>query len=265
MRLLLIRHGETVDNVAGLYAGSRDSALTAHGVLQAQRLASHLARLIDVKHVFSSDLQRAVKTAQAVVDAQDRDTKLVQLAELREKDFGSNEGLKYGAGNTDEGVTREHDDAESVEAMTARIGRFLDRHLLPVLSSEVDAGASCVVVAHGILLRVLFRCLCAKLPRGAISVSSAARATGPVPLVPSWGNTGYLEATVSVASLPADSPEPAWSSIRLHVDHVNCVDHLTGLKKTRGGIGSAKFDEKQRSIASFFTAASKKRKLKDAA
>ncbi|KAM3468559.1 hypothetical protein MY5147_007828, partial [Beauveria neobassiana] len=43
MRLLLIRHGETVDNVAGIFAGVRDSALTTHGVLQAGRLGGHLA------------------------------------------------------------------------------------------------------------------------------------------------------------------------------------------------------------------------------
>lgn len=74
MRLLLIRHGETVDNVAGVYAGSRDSALTAHGVLQAGRLAAHLAEHVEVDRMFSSDLQRAAITAQAILDAQKRAT-----------------------------------------------------------------------------------------------------------------------------------------------------------------------------------------------
>lgn len=257
MRLFLIRHGETVDNVAGLYAGSRDSALTAHGVLQARRLASHLKQ-VSIRHVFSSNLQRAVKTAQAVVDAQDRDLTLVQLPELREKDFGSDEGVKYG-GRADGRETREVD-AEDAAAMAARVDRFLDQYLLPVLG-DADADASCVIVAHGIILGVLFKALCARLP--AITMSSEAQrmAPGGAALLPSWSNTGYVEGTVSVAP----SLEPTWPSFKLHVRHVNCVDHLKGLKKTRGGIGSAKFDDKQKTISSFFTAASKKRKLSDAA
>jgi len=42
MRLYLIRHGETVDNVAGLYAGMKDSPLTNHGVEQIKRLGSYV-------------------------------------------------------------------------------------------------------------------------------------------------------------------------------------------------------------------------------
>lgn len=257
MRLYLIRHGQTVDNVAGRYAGSLDSALTAHGVLQARRLASHLAQVAEVKHIFSSNLQRAVKTAEAVIADQTHALTLVQLSELREQDFGSREGFKYGRAKG----TREAsviDDAETAGAMAARVDAFLDRHLLPVLKSEADAAASCVVVAHGIILSVLFRSLCAKLPREAVTVSPEAQ------IVASWSNTGYLEGEFSVAQL-TNSRELGWSSLRLHVQKVNCQDHLSGLKKTRGGIGNAKFDDKQTTIKSFFTAASKKRKLEDAA
>src|ERR1700761_205792 len=67
MKLYLIRHGETVDNVAGLYAGSRDSTLTNHGVEQTERLGEYLARNgVKFTHVFASPLSRAYKTAEAV-------------------------------------------------------------------------------------------------------------------------------------------------------------------------------------------------------
>lgn len=261
MRLFLIRHGETVDNVANLYAGTRDSALTTHGVLQARRLAEHLAQRLPATsvHYFSSDLQRAVRTAEAIRAAacgKDGAVVVQQLVELREKDFGTGEGERFGTGKD-----KPHEGAESAESMKARVDTFLDKHLLPVLSPRSEDAV--VIVAHGILLSILFKRLCEHLSSGAFTVApEVQRASNPypaggVPVLPSWSNTGYLEAVVT-SSAPA-----AWSSIKLHVAQVNCVDHLKGLRKTRGGIGSARFDEKQKTMDSFF-APSKKRKLADA-
>lgn len=250
MRLFLIRHGETVDNVANVYAGTRDSALTNHGVLQARHLALHLAKHCPADtHIFSSTLQRAVKTAEMLRDTHSGWV-VRQLAQLCEKDFGSSEGAKFGA-------RREYpDDAESAESMGNRVDEFLEDHILPL--SQFSTGGV-VVVAHGIILSVLFRKLCERLSPSALTVSpEAQRSTNPFPhgdilVLPSWSNTGYLEAVLS----PSESV--AWSTLKLHIVRVNCVDHLQGLRKTSGGIGSARFDEKQRTVDSFF--APKKRKL----
>lgn len=105
MELFLIRHGETVDNVAGLYAGVRDSALTNHGVEQARRLGEHFAKEdvhVAFTHIFASPLSRAYKTAQAIQTAQaklktkdlgqveenTRKVEIVRVSELIEQDFG---------------------------------------------------------------------------------------------------------------------------------------------------------------------------------
>lgn len=105
MELYLIRHGETVDNVAGLYAGVRDSALTIHGVEQARRLGEHFTKNethASFDHIFASTLSRAYKTAQALQAAQqalrskDRslaeeqveNVEIVRVPELIEQDFG---------------------------------------------------------------------------------------------------------------------------------------------------------------------------------
>ena len=254
MRLFLIRHGETVDNVANVYAGTRDSALTTHGVLQARRLALHLVKdLPPGTHIFSSTLQRAVKTAETLRDARGGWV-LKQLPQLCEKDFGSSEGARFGS-------RREYpEDAESAESMRTRVDEFLEDHILPLVKSSTDC---VVVVAHGIILGVLFRRLCERLAPSAMTVSPEAQRSsspfskGSTPVLPPWSNTGYLEAVLS----PPGSL--TWPALRLHIVRVNCVDHLQGLRKTRGGIGSARFDEKQRTMDSFF--APKKRKLADAA
>lgn len=60
-----------VDNVAGLYAGVRDSVLTNHGAEQADKLGAHLAKTNSaLTHIFSSPLMRTSKTSEAIRKAQ---------------------------------------------------------------------------------------------------------------------------------------------------------------------------------------------------
>jgi broad specificity phosphatase PhoE len=65
VRILLARHGETVFNVEGRWQGQSDSALTERGLVQARELARALADE-PIAAVFSSDLGRAMSTAQEV-------------------------------------------------------------------------------------------------------------------------------------------------------------------------------------------------------
>ncbi|RYP45809.1 hypothetical protein DL768_007895 [Monosporascus sp. mg162] len=269
MYLLLIRHGETVDNVAGLYAGSRDSSLTNHGVLQARRLGAHLAKRRDVigpiKKIFTSNLQRAYRTAEAVADAQSfPDTgmtevqthlEVVRLPELREKNFGSSEGKKFGArtaASQDDG----HSDSETRDSMKTRVDRFLDLHLAPVIDEYVTEAVAVVIVAHGIILGVLLRGLLSRY-----STKQLDSVHGDI--IAAWSNTGVLQVKIEPPSAEAASSEQSHhrDGLKLTVQLTNNVDHLQGLKKTRGGIGSAKFDSRQRTMDSFFGPASKKRKL----
>jgi broad specificity phosphatase PhoE len=259
-------------------------------VLQARRLAAHLAArstaIGPIKHVFASDLKRAVETAQAVVDAQvtigeghgwtpdstakvdgpDADAggtpplKLVQLPELRERDFGSAEGKKYGVG-----LSLAAAGAESREQMRLRVEKFVQRHLVPVLTST---DGCIVVVAHGLILDTLLRVLLARFGLGEMARLGDMK-TG-------WSNTGYAEFVVGVGSKLAEANDdgrvgesgdrtpiptplsPPQQQVTLSVVGVNVLKHLEGLKKTRGGIGSAQFDKRQRTMDSFFGPPAKK-------
>lgn len=244
MRLFLIRHGETVDNVAGLWAGSRDSALTAHGVLQARRLASHLTPQ-NIAAVFSSDLQRAAITARHVCEEQERHRSLdanslphTKLVEIRERDFGAAEGVCWRDPGMDKNVESV---AESESSMTTRADRFLDTYLFPV-TDRIGDNQACAVVAHGAFLQVLYKALCSKMSNGGVTFAPKAFADNPSG-IPRWKNTAYMQCKLTVSG----------DGVRhLHVERVNCFDHLNGLKKTPGGIGSSAFDEKQRTVDSFF-------------
>ncbi|GAB4037586.1 MAG: histidine phosphatase family protein [Rubrivivax sp.] len=88
-RILLIRHGQTDWNLQARLQGHTDVPLNATGLEQARRLRQALqGEALDA--VYSSDLQRALQTAQAVAEA----TGAPLRAEpgLRERGFGAFEG-----------------------------------------------------------------------------------------------------------------------------------------------------------------------------
>ncbi|KAN0112277.1 phosphoglycerate mutase-like protein [Hyaloscypha variabilis] len=339
MRLLLIRHGETVDNVAGNYAGITDSALTNHGVLQANRLGNHLAENgVKVSYLFSSDLQRAFITAEAIREAQDPTRpQTTKLQLLREQDFGFYEGKKFferpREGNKtgkDAHLEAHRDepgfvDVESKESMRIRVDAFIDAHLVQLMH-EVEEDKTVAVVAHGIILSHLWRAILKRFhPFVTVAPEVQSRAPGfSLEYLGGWSNTGYLDlevkrrpgsvgrfsgssadaapsADISIispisgapdpvlpdGSLPegteSQNPPPTSSSalpqnpatteetafdpshapprglqdFYLVINAVNSQEHLKGLKKTRGGIGSLKHDSNQQRVDSFF----KKQKL----
>lgn len=91
MRIILVRHGETIANREFRYIGSGyDNDLSAQGHQQAEQLAGALS-ILPVTAVYSSPLLRAYHTA-APIAARHQQT-AQQLADLRELHFGAWEGL----------------------------------------------------------------------------------------------------------------------------------------------------------------------------
>jgi broad specificity phosphatase PhoE len=92
MRLILVRHGETESNRAGLVLGQADLELTKHGRWQAEQVARSLEdEAIDA--IYSSPLKRALATAEPIARRHELE---VQVEEgLIEMDIGEMEGLTY--------------------------------------------------------------------------------------------------------------------------------------------------------------------------
>lgn len=90
--LLLIRHGETAWNAVRRLQGHLDIDLNAEGERQAQALGLHLAHQ-NLAAIISSDLQRALHTAQAIAQHQETDVQVD--VRLRERCFGDFEGKLY--------------------------------------------------------------------------------------------------------------------------------------------------------------------------
>lgn len=90
--ILLIRHGETPWNAVKRLQGHLDVALNAEGIRQAAALARALeGEALDA--VYSSDLQRARQTAQAIAGPRGMEVRLDRG--LRERCYGIFEGMLY--------------------------------------------------------------------------------------------------------------------------------------------------------------------------
>ena len=140
--LLLVRHGETVDNANKIMQGQAQGRLNDEGVRQARLLSDHLAET-DIDAVVASDLKRSVDTARIL--AAPHGLEVVTTILLRERDWGSFTG-RYIPDLKDEVWP---DDIETLDALLARAGRFLD------LIRSRYPGKTVLAVGHGIINKAI--------------------------------------------------------------------------------------------------------------
>jgi broad specificity phosphatase PhoE len=88
-RIILVRHGETLDNKNHIIQGHRQGLLTKSGIVQAKKAGLRLKEeSIDV--IYSSDLKRAKGTAKQI--AKYHNIKVISDRRLRERNFGKYDG-----------------------------------------------------------------------------------------------------------------------------------------------------------------------------
>lgn len=90
-KIIAIRHGETIWNVKKIWQGHTDSELTITGIHQAKELSRRLGNE-EVDAIYSSDLERAKKTAEIIALRHKKNVYVDQR--LRERNLGIFEGLK---------------------------------------------------------------------------------------------------------------------------------------------------------------------------
>jgi len=146
--LLLARHGETDWNRAHRVQGQTDIDLNAAGRAQAEALAEGLADA-RLDAVYSSDLARARETAEAV--ARRRGLEVVADPDLREKNFGSWEGLTDVeiAERFPDAVRGRWGDGETTEEVADRVLPAIER------IRARHPGEAVLVVTHGGPIRVI--------------------------------------------------------------------------------------------------------------
>lgn len=150
MSLLLVRHGETALNRARVLQPP-DTPLSERGLAQARAVAAHLADLRPAA-LISSDLPRAVQTAQAVARA--CGLPLETDARLRERDFGDWRGLPYDGLSADPLTMADAPPGgESLATFTARCALAFEA----LVARRAALDGPLVVISHGLVIGMMLR------------------------------------------------------------------------------------------------------------
>ena len=153
MSLLLIRHGETALNVARVLQPA-DTPLSARGIVQAEALARRLATM-NVRAIVTSDLPRALRTAQAIAAVTGAVIETTPL--LQERNFGDWRGQAYDNLGVDPLTTAEAPpNGESKAAFEHRVAAAFAHVVARQAAVGSEPGGVLAVVTHGLVIRALF-------------------------------------------------------------------------------------------------------------
>ena len=141
LRILVVRHGETHENAAGIVQGQLDTDLNAFGRLQAVTTARHLST-VRFDRIITSPLRRARDTAQAILEHQpvSSNLRLEQDSRLKERGLGVLEGKVWSAP-----ANRSEEDASSFEHkhhLLERVASLWNELVTFPVSPQVETNAS---------------------------------------------------------------------------------------------------------------------------
>ena len=92
MKLIVVRHGETEDNVNEILQGASPGILTEKGKEQAKKLGERLKQE-KIDYIYVSDLKRTVDTAAEIIKYHP-EVPVTYTDRLRKRDFGIYEGIQ---------------------------------------------------------------------------------------------------------------------------------------------------------------------------
>ena len=151
LKLIIVRHGETIENINGVCQGQTDGTLSEFGKQQNKLLAKELSTL-QIHKIYSSPLKRAFETAKEI--HQYHNVELVQRDHLSEWYLGELQGKKF---PPDFDITKLPDDMENADLVKKR---------LQILLNEIKTNhdnETVLFVSHGLTIKVLISIL-EKLP-----------------------------------------------------------------------------------------------------
>ena len=149
-QLILVRHGETVHNVAGIAQGWNDSALSEKGQSQVRALAERLAQYAP-DAILSSPLGRAYTTAMAIREVVGVPIQTVE--DLSEMNYGAWEGRSFLDVRKDDAAAYHRWIADGEAACPdgeshADVRRRIERALSNITAKRP------VIVTHGTAIRI---------------------------------------------------------------------------------------------------------------
>ena len=166
-KLILLRHGQSQWNLENRFTGWEDVPLTEKGIEEAKNAGELLINnriIVDV--VFSSNLQRANKTAEIALNVKDfknlwinGELKLIKNQSLNERDYGDLVGLNKEETAKKFGKDQVHiwrrsydtppPNGESLMDVVNRVSPYFEKNISPLINDNKNV----LIVAHGNSLR----------------------------------------------------------------------------------------------------------------
>lgn len=145
MEILVIRHGETSDNIKNICQGQTQGKLNKKGEEQAQLACKELENSpIDL--VFTSDLKRAKDTCNIIFKNR-HDITILEDKRLRERNLGEYQGKEFPADfNYNQNII---EGAESIDDMFVRVNSLITE------IKNNHSNKTIAIVSHGITIKVI--------------------------------------------------------------------------------------------------------------
>ena len=193
--LILIRHGQSIWNAANLFTGWENVGLSEKGILEAKDAAEELTN-INFDSVFTSELIRAQKTAEIIIEgnSQTKPTSIISDLRLNERHYGDLQGMNKDDARKEFGEEQVHiwrrsfdippPNGESLKMTAERTLPCFDELIMP----ELKLNKNVLVSAHGNSLRSIVM----KLEQ--IDENSIVKLEIPtgVPRIYSFENEGFI-------------------------------------------------------------------------
>lgn len=155
MRLLIIRHGESVADLLDVHEGRADFELTEHGHSQAIDMSSYVKDNYQISKIFHSTLKRAAQTAQHLADK--THAPLFPEEKLMEFNNGLIAGLKRDIVNKRYPKIKVAVHTSVYEQETMLQFRYRAEYMLSKLLSENNEEETIAIVTHGGMINQLYR------------------------------------------------------------------------------------------------------------
>lgn len=151
--IYLVRHGQSVSNVARVFSGRTDVLLTQEGIEQANQ-AGEALKDVKLDLCFSSPLKRAKHTAEQILKHHPNVTLKIEPL-LIERSYGELENKPFDEIKFDRwkfNQTPPHKDFESLEEMIERVNTFLE-----TLAPHKDKNI--LIVSHSAVTKAIQYCI----------------------------------------------------------------------------------------------------------
>ena len=130
MKLILVKHGETIANSEKILQGNDGDSLTEKGRQQAKEVGKHLKDHHKIEMVFCSPLDQCVETLDNILEEFPIEGEIFMSNLIEERDFGEYTGVEHHMMNWNEvnennKINRQMG-VESLESLEKRIGLFLE-------------------------------------------------------------------------------------------------------------------------------------------